>query len=279
MIDSDIVAYRCAAVNQNAPEGVARWQADQMITRIVEETNASDWKLFLSGDNNFRYNLFPAYKANRKDMVKPRWVESIREHLVSEWGANIADGYEADDSLGIEACVPGRETVICTIDKDLRQVPGNHYHFVNRTWSVVSPLEGWRNFYYQLLVGDATDNIKGCPGIGPIKAAQALRNCTSDQQFYVACSGLFYEVYKDEWFKFLNLNAQLLFIWRKDPDSWTPPLQLELPIKPVVVTVQKSMLKMTDIGMESGVTTEVSGTPVDGIVPMESSSTILEKQD
>jgi 5'-3' exonuclease len=226
LIDGDIVCYRCAAANEKAEPGIAKWQADQMLTRIIEETNALDWKIFLSGDNNFRYTIFPDYKANRRDMVKPRHLELLREHLVLEWNATICDGIEADDALGI-ASQSGEspECVVCSIDKDLRQLPGNHYHFVNRQWLQLSALDGERNFYYQLLVGDSTDNIKGCQGIGPVKAERILRDCGSSEAYFLAAKSAYEVTYASKWFEELDRNAQLLYIQRRENDTWKPPVQ------------------------------------------------------
>jgi DNA polymerase-1 len=224
LIDGDIVCYRCAAVNENAAEGIAKWQADQLLTRIIEDVNASDWKVFLSGDNNFRYKLYPDYKANRRDMVKPKHLEVLREHLVLEWNAVICDGYEADDALGIAQKSAGPfESVVCTIDKDLRQLAGCHYHFVNRQWVEVSDLDATKNFYTQLLTGDATDNIRGCPGIGPVKAARALADCKTEVECYQAVEKLYREALKDKWESELNLQAQLLYILRTEGDQWQKP--------------------------------------------------------
>src|SRR5688572_29070232 len=95
LIDADLIAYRVGAVTENADEGIAHWQASEMINRLLHETNAVGYKCFLTGSNNFRYQLYPNYKANRTDMVKPKWLQSIREHLVSVWNATVTDGIEA----------------------------------------------------------------------------------------------------------------------------------------------------------------------------------------
>src|SRR3990167_4316279 len=161
LIDGDIVTYRCAAVCEEAGQGVAKWQADQLLTRILEDVDATDWKIFLSGDDNFRYKVYPDYKANRRDMVKPKHLELLREHLILDWNATIVNGYEADDSLGIEQSRDITKSIICSIDKDLLQIPGHHYNFVKRIIVYVTIVDGWKSFYTQLLTGDATDNIKG----------------------------------------------------------------------------------------------------------------------
>lgn len=222
LIDGDIVCYRTAAVNENAAEGIAKWQADQLLTRIIEDVNATDWAIYLSGDNNFRYQLYPDYKANRRDMVRPKHLESVREHLVLEWNAVICDGYEADDALGI-GCMAGRDRVVCSIDKDLLQLPGLHYNFVRREIKEVNAFDGAKWFYTQLLTGDATDNIRGCPGIGPVKAEKAFRGCNTERELFDACIQLYWEALGNDFWEDLELNADLLYVWRKENDKWNPP--------------------------------------------------------
>ena len=56
-------------------------------------------------------------------------------------------------------------SIICTIDKDLLQVPGKHYNFVKQEFRTISPKEGLFNFYWQFIMGDSSDNIKGFDGI------------------------------------------------------------------------------------------------------------------
>ena len=198
-----------------------------MVTRILSETEANEWKIYLSGDNNFRYEIFPDYKANRRDQPKPRHLEPIRESLVTNWGATICDGYEADDALGMESN-PQTGIIICSIDKDLLQLPGRHYNFVKREFKEVDAFGGAVQFYTQLLVGDTVDNIRGCPGIGKVKAERAFIGCKSERELYDKCVVLYKVVYKDNWEKELNLNAQLLYIWRQDPDEWQAPKQEEV---------------------------------------------------
>lgn len=232
IIDADIVGYRCAAVNENADLGLAIWQTNQLLTRILDDTNADDWKLYLSGENNFRYTIYPEYKANRREMVKPKHLEALREYMVLEWEATIVDGYEADDAIGILS-TKQPNSCICSIDKDLKQLPGKHYHFVNRIMEDVSVFQGWYNLYFQILTGDSTDNIKGCPGIGKVKAERAFIGCTTERELYERCVDQYKVVYGDEvnegvprWEKELDMNAQLLYVWRKEDDKWTAPQEL-----------------------------------------------------
>lgn len=190
LIDADIVCYRIGFTTENEELAIAKYRCDDMLDGILVETNATEFKLFLSDnkENNFRYALCPSYKANRVQ-PKPRWHEEIKEHLVKKWNAEFSYGMEADDALGIEQDKENGTSVICSIDKDLKQIAGHHYNFVRKEHSVVTEREGTRYFYAQLLIGDVSDNISGCRGIGPIKAEKSL------PVLYQHSSELFREVY------------------------------------------------------------------------------------
>jgi len=227
LIDGDIVTYRTSAVNENGSAGLACWQADQLIGSILEDVNATDWHIYISGDNNFRYGLYPDYKANRRDQVKPRFLEAVREYLVRDHGARIADGYEADDSIGIGLTKYGSDQcTICSIDKDLLQLPGYHYNFVRKEFRSISRSAGIRNFYEQLLVGDSTDNIRGCPGIGKAKAPRLLDGCADEGCLCQCAWGAFAKAGATE-AEFIR-DGKLLYILREEGDSWRPPLDMVL---------------------------------------------------
>jgi 5'-3' exonuclease len=172
LIDGDIILYRIGWTTQLDNEAIARVRADDLVDSILTETGATEYELWLSDnkEKNFRFNLWKEYKANRTQ-PRPKNYEAIKVHLVSEWGARIAHGMEADDALGIGQ---GKDTIICSIDKDLLQIPGKHYNFVRKEWMDVTPWEGLQWFYKQILIGDTSDNIQGCKGIGAVKAGKAI---------------------------------------------------------------------------------------------------------
>jgi 5'-3' exonuclease len=173
LIDGDVVVYRVGYTTDNDSEGIARARANEMIEGILAATGAKEFEVYLSdaNTNNFRYEVSPEYKANRVDTKRPVHYEALKEHLIVHWGARIAHGMEADDMLGINQ---GLQTVICSIDKDLLQIPGHHYNFVKEEWAFVEHWEGLKWFYQQLLIGDVTDNVKGCRGIGPVKSGRII---------------------------------------------------------------------------------------------------------
>lgn len=212
------MCYRVGFAYENEDLALTLWQADELLTRILSDCNADGNRIFISGDNNFRYNIFPDYKINRKDKPKPKWLEQVREHLVVNWNAEIVDGYEADDALAINR---SPESIICSIDKDLLQIPGEHYNFVKREQMVVDEFTGWYNFYTQCLVGDPGDNIKGCKGIGKAKAPKVLDNCKNSLEMYNACLKMY--IAQGQQQDDLTLACRLLYILRQEGDRWTSP--------------------------------------------------------
>ena len=190
LIDGDIVVYRVGYTTEADSEGIARARTNEMIETILEETKANQFECWLSdsAENNFRYKIFPAYKGNRTQ-PRPKHYDLIKEHLLTEWSARFAHGMEADDALGFRQDQGPIEyggqdefgTVICSIDKDLLQVPGLHYNFVKKEWIEVTSWEGLKWFYKQILIGDVSDNIKGCKGIGPVKAGKILDPVSSSE--------------------------------------------------------------------------------------------------
>ena len=232
LIDSDIVAYRCAASceKQGAvvePPEVAIIRVDDLMQRILHETAAYDYQAFLTGSNNFRYKINPEYKANRKDTKKPEYLEECREHLVTQWKAQVTDGYEADDSMGIEQTKSPDTTIICTIDKDLLQVPGQHYNFIKQEFKQVSPKEGLFNFYWQTIMGDKSDNIFGFDGLARTTVPKKLEYLYEEMQ-HASQMGteldlldIVRDKYNDD--ERLLMNCRCLWIQREADQMWNFP--------------------------------------------------------
>jgi 5'-3' exonuclease len=233
LIDGDLVCYRNAASAENETVDVALWRCDDLIHNIMRRTGATEHKIYLSGGDNFRKQIDPNYKANRSDMARPKYLELCREHLVRKWNASVTDGIEADDAIGIRGNglffddVP---FVHCSLDKDFLQLPGKHYQWefggrtaAGKSWLkeeqhlFVTPLDGLRAFYRQLLIGDTADNVIGVEGIGPVRAARAINNLTDEEEMYQTVRELYSN---DERFE---KNCQLLWILRMEGVGYLSP--------------------------------------------------------
>lgn len=224
LIDGDIITYRCAASAENDPVEVAILRCANEMENLLSLEGVSSNQVYLSGESNFRFDIFPEYKANRTQ-PKPRWLQDCREFLVTDYGARVTEGYEADDALGIEATwlrdSPFKDDtyIISSDDKDLLQLAGSHYNIRTQKYLEVSPEEATWMFYYQLLVGDTADNVKGCKGIGKVKANRALEVGMSEWDLFEVCRNLYSN---DEE---MLMNGQLLWILRKEGGIWQFPTQ------------------------------------------------------
>jgi 5'-3' exonuclease len=231
LIDGDILVYRVGHTTNNEPEWIARARLRETIEGILRKTDANDYEIWLSdtGNNNFRSKLFPRYKANRTQ-PKPTHYEYIQNLLLEKWQAEVAYGQEADDSLGIRQVLLGSNSIICTIDKDLKQIPGKHFNFVKDEWDEVTPWRGMYVFYNQCLTGDSTDNIRvveglSCKGVGPERAYLALEGCETERDLFTTVRDLYrasWEVSPDEK---LLMTGQLVKIRTKPDELWHFPIE------------------------------------------------------
>ena len=146
---------------------------------IMGDNESSTYQVAVKGKNNFRNAIAPTYKKNRKE--QPDGMKEALNYghgyMLGAYDAIESTGMEADDLCAIwahEAREAGIEFVIVGIDKDLLQIPGDHYNFDKRTKRTISKDEGHLLLMQQCLTGDSTDNIPGIRGIGPKKAEKLL---------------------------------------------------------------------------------------------------------
>lgn len=195
---------------------------------IRSKLKTTEETIFLSGGNNFRYRIATVrpYKIDRDPAHKPVYLQEGREWLCSKYGATITDGIEADDALGIEACVDPQNSTIVTNDKDLKQISCWHYNWTKAEAPVyISPKQAKMWFYSQLLTGDATDSIPGVEGIGPVTASKILEKIKTPQEAEAIILKKYREVYgKFGDYRFLECG-RLVYILRQKEDKnklWYP---------------------------------------------------------
>lgn len=210
LIDGDLITYRCSASAENDPVEAALERCTELVQRIIKDTEATHYELYINGSNNFRYSVDPLYKAHRKDVAKPIHLEACREHLLVHHNAHMSVDIETDDEIGLLATglwEVGAPFCIASLDKDLLQLSGRHFNFVKNVFTDVSPLEGMQTFYRQMLIGDRADNITGVQGIGPVKAGKVIDPLVEEKDMYDAVLSLYnYDIERFE------RNAQLLWI-------------------------------------------------------------------
>lgn len=222
------MTYRIGFASRDVPLSIALSRLNKTIENILKACNTQDYKIYLTSQDhsNFRFDIDPTYKANRSS-EKPPYYINLREYMTEMHDAEMAFGMEADDLMGINQ---NAETIICTIDKDLKQIPGRHYNFVKDYHYSVTPQEGLYWFYTQILTGDNADNIKGLAGIGPKKAELILGICPDT--FHVKRDSFRYvrsilPFYKKQyglcaWEKICTNGALLKIKQRENEPIWHP---------------------------------------------------------
>ena len=182
LIDADYIVYKCCA----GCETEIDWGDDViMVTskftdaynsvrrelRKIESNffDSSSTILFFSDSVNFRKSIFPDYKGHR-NRKKPCGYRRVIEQLKTEYEVIRMRTLEADDAMGIYATLYP-DNIICSPDKDMRQIPGKLYDLADVT--EITPEEGANWHFIQTMAGDQTDGYAGIPGVG-IKRAIAL---------------------------------------------------------------------------------------------------------
>lgn len=224
LIDADVLVYRIGYTTNEESEGIAAARLDESVHQILDATKADDYICYLSDgkEGNFRYQFFPAYKANRTQ-PRPVHYQFLKDYILKNYKAAIATGQEADDALGIEQCTSS-DTIICTIDKDLLQIPGHHYNFVKGEFKYVDEWQGIKHFWSQVLQGDRADNIAGIQGIGPVKAERAFSGCETEQELFLVARDKYIEAYgESNWEEAMLLAGRLLWIRRAPDEAWQIP--------------------------------------------------------
>lgn len=284
LIDTDIIRYSHGAISMRHPFLEGEFVpasaehicglVDDLINKTIKATGADDYLCILSGKENFRTEIAKQapYKGNRDPKIsRPHHFKTVEEHIKDNHPFVETDGFEADDWMGLTQYEDWKEKfrkdgfgldpeslefIIASRDKDLRTVQGWHY-----SWSCgegqpekplyyITPYQGMRMFFYQMLIGDNTDNIIGCgvkqevkwgfqkdeegnflldekgnklpkmmlrrKGIGGKTADKILGGCKTVSQMKDAVLAEYEALFKDDYEEIALENARLLFIGQTD---------------------------------------------------------------
>ncbi len=190
VIDADIILYKaCRVAEEEVNWGDDQWVLwsdlnkvktiiDDQVGLIVEEMKASRSILCFSDTKNYRKEINPEYKANRRGGRKPLCFTGALQYCKDTYENRQFSNLEADDVIGIIATTDNllNEYVIVSEDKDLLTIPGLHWNLKTKEIFSLSEKEADFNFYNQTLTGDTVDNYKGCPNVGKVTAEKLLRS-------------------------------------------------------------------------------------------------------
>lgn len=196
LIDGDVIAFTAASAVQhtytdqfgyvmpfaNQVEGEAC--VDNMLLGLEADFSATHVRVILTDpEKNWRNDIWPAYKGNRKDGVRPLLLPYLKQYLTEKYNAEFWPELEADDVLGILSTEPqGYEgkRILVGRDKDFKTIPGLYHRLKDYDRNgkpIVQEITAWeatRFHMFQTLKGDMTDGYPGCPGIGDKRAEELL---------------------------------------------------------------------------------------------------------
>jgi DNA polymerase I len=192
--------YNSKGVNTSAALGFANTLVQLLETEDPEYIAV----VFDLPKPTFRHELYPDYKANRQEMPEDlrKSIPYIRK-MITAFRIPVIEleGYEADDIIGTlakKASGEGFVTYMMTPDKDYAQLVGDNI-YMYKPGKAGNDMEIWgteevaNNFGIKSphqvidllgLMGDSSDNIPGCPGIGPKNAQKLISDFGSIDGIY-----------------------------------------------------------------------------------------------
>ncbi len=174
------------------------------LLKVLADFKPTHWAIaFDRPAPTFRHEKFEEYKAQRPATPEELKSQTKRVHqLVEAFRIPVfeVDGFEADDVLGAlskQANEQSIETIIVTGDNDMLQLvsPGVKALTPRRTFgdTILYDEEAVKQKYgikpeqitdFKALVGDASDNIPGIPGIGEKTATKLIQQFGSLEEIY-----------------------------------------------------------------------------------------------
>ena len=206
LVDGYALIYRAFFALLSRPLRTARgentsaaWGVVNFLQRMLNQHHPDYVAWIHDAGSSFRKEVYPAYKATREKLNEElqadfdQGLQRIRE-LLQAFGVPVIaeDGYEADDVIGTlarQATAQGINVVIVSGDKDFQQLVRPGVWLLNPgRGGPASVEESWVGMEnagerlgvppqfvrdYLALLGDASDNVPGVPGVGE-KTAQEL---------------------------------------------------------------------------------------------------------
>jgi 5'-3' exonuclease len=188
LIDGDILVYRFAYEGKkqeeqplfSASETKTLEECYENVDKFMENLKAEVPSVGYIGylsckrKDTFRVPISQSreYKGNRKT-EPPKYYTEIKQYFIEKYNFIQLKQIEADDALSIKGTELYPDCIICSTDKDLRQIKGNHYNPNTNDFFRTTDDGPSRLLLKQLVTGDSTDNIEGIRKRGP-KAAEKI---------------------------------------------------------------------------------------------------------
>ena len=164
------------------------------LNEVIAKEKPTHLAVAFDHGKTFRHDAFPAYKAQRQETPEDiKMSVPIIKDILNAYRIPImqVDGFEADDIIGSIAHVAdgkGIDTFMVTPDKDYAQLVTKHVKMYRPRhgggYEIMGPEEVCKKYDIDStsqvidflgLMGDASDNYPGCPGVGEKTAARLIK--------------------------------------------------------------------------------------------------------
>lgn len=203
---------------------ICKYSIIKTIKKIEREYSDRKVWVCLEASGNFRDELYPNYKGNRKTEIllrKPlvEWIKETFPRVILAFGCETDDivarhmwkGYKDFQRTGVYTYMAA------SCDKDLRTVAGLLYNYCKDEETEISELEADRWFCEQLLQGDDVDGVKGIngaltedfakakkiryssKGVGKKTAENLLKGCKTSKECFEVVIEAYKNVHGDKW--------------------------------------------------------------------------------
>lgn len=259
LIDGDILRYEIGFASEVAwrevtdsidppPFDFVQSMLVDRVNNIVAQTDSTEYLLYLTEGKTFRDEIgkTKVYKGHRANN-KPWHYENISVFMKNLMPHKVVTGIEADDAMAIDHINTEDPTIICSRDKDLRQIPGMLYSWELGKQPEFGPVNidpigdidlsdnhksirgtGFKFFCSQVITGDTVDNIPGLQGCGPVRAYELLKDVDDPDEMTYILLEEYSNVHPNDPDMLIE-QGQLCWIVRRfkengEPELWTPGL-------------------------------------------------------
>lgn len=203
----------------------AEYKADDLLVTITDSAK------------NFRLDIDPTYKGNRKHTRKPLALKWVRDELAKRDDVYFKPTLEADDICGILLTLPrykDDDVILYSQDKDLLGIPGQHTGHTPDPSEIrtVTREDADKWHLLQAVAGDVTDGYPGIKGVGEKTGAKWFdaHEWTFESALELAATkmtGRSPEYIYDFLIRQARLAKMLEHEWydfdNEEPILWTPP--------------------------------------------------------
>ena len=196
-------------------QGVLDFKYDYIRTveSLAKSYNAGNIIICADGGSSYRKEIFPEYKANRKEKYAEQTAQEEKEFemFMAEFANTLTElrkkypvfhfkGVEADDiaayismhldDFGLDECW------LISSDKDWDFLINDRVSRFSTVTRKETTVHNWDEHYdfeipdyitFKCLTGDKGDNVPGIPGIGPKRAVQLMEQYGDVFDIYDAC--------------------------------------------------------------------------------------------